>query len=193
MVPNHCVAAYVLGHLERMLEQAVQHFADTACFPGRLVCLFQLAQDLRLSHDHRVQSAGYAQHVFDRAGVRMGVNITVEFVFPATVIAGKPVDGPFPVSGVQGAINLGAVAGGQDGSLVNAVFACQLVEGVTQHGLVECYFFAYLQGCGRMVETESQKRHIINPDITPVRLLVRVDSLSRCRISISGYNRGDVQ
>ena len=61
VVPNHGVAAYVLGYLERMLEQAVQHFADTACFPGRLVCLFQLAQDLRLSHDHRVQAAGYAQ------------------------------------------------------------------------------------------------------------------------------------
>ena len=142
-----------------MLEQPVKQFTGAACLPGGLVRLLELSEYLGFSDHHRIQSAGHTQHVLDRAGAGMGIKIAMQFVFPATVKSGKPVDRPGLIGSIQVAVNFSAVAGGQDSGLVDVCVPGQFGERLRQHVLAEGHFFAHLQGSSRMVETKSQKRH----------------------------------
>src|SRR5262249_28590950 len=60
------VAAYLFGDVERLLEQLVQHQPER---PSRLRGahrLLHLTQDLRLTQDHGIEPARYAESMLDR-------------------------------------------------------------------------------------------------------------------------------
>jgi hypothetical protein len=55
-----------LGHPQRRLEGRVGQGADTARGRGQFVCLFHLAEDLRLADDHAVEAGGHREQVTDK-------------------------------------------------------------------------------------------------------------------------------
>ena len=57
------LGAHALGHRERLVEAAMQHAPRRADGRGHRVLLLQLAEDLRLADDHRVEARGDAEEV----------------------------------------------------------------------------------------------------------------------------------
>ena len=109
--------AYFLGDGKRALEQLRQRAAQCARRVGGAHRVFHLAQDLRLAQDHRVQPAGDAKGVARSMGVLQHIGVGTKFVGLDAAGVGQPGQCALQFRLVTGAINLGAVAGGDDRSL----------------------------------------------------------------------------
>ena len=64
-----CLGPHTLGHRERRLEQAVEHRSGAAGLLRRAIGVLELAQDLRLAEDHRVETGRDAKGVRDRGAL----------------------------------------------------------------------------------------------------------------------------
>ena len=160
------LGAHFLGHRERALEQlvqvAAQHVGILRHARGRL----HLAQDLGFAQHHGIQPAGHAEGVAHGALVGQQVQVLgqVAFAVHAPVAAdpfGQCLTGL--VGGVGLAVDLGPVAGGQDGG-----FGGQRLQVATQIGqgradrLLRGEGELLTQRHGRrvVVESERQQRHV---------------------------------
>ena len=132
MAADAGVAANPLRHHKRVLEQAPEQFADAARARGAVVGLLQLPQDLRLAHEHGVQAAGHAQNVLDRLIARMAIDERLQGVARAAVKRGEPVQRPLAARRRQIAIDLGAVAGGENRRLADIALPRQLGQSPRQ-------------------------------------------------------------
>ena len=97
-----------------------------AVFLGGAHGVLHLAEDLRLADDHRVKAAGNAEGVADGFRLVMGIDVGRQFVARHLVVMGQPVD--HHVGRLGGAVDLGAVAGGQDGHLAHRPLARQVAS-----------------------------------------------------------------
>ena len=74
---------------------------------------------MRLAQHHGVQTAGHPEGVARGQGIAQAVGVAAQGMDGDTAALGQPVQGPFDLRVAAGAINLGAVAGRDDGSLGN--------------------------------------------------------------------------
>ncbi len=126
--------------------------------------LFHLPEDLRLAQDHGVETAGDAKRMTHRLLVRQGVEVLVEAVVADAVMLADPLRQRLAglAGGVRLAVDLGAIAGGQDGRFRRKSFQALAqvrqgaADGVDRR---ERDLLTKRQRRCRMVESEGQQCH----------------------------------
>jgi hypothetical protein len=78
-----------LADAQRLLHQLVQQPTDALRLDGRLVCLAQLAEDLRLADHHRIETGGDPEGVVDRGLVVVDVEVRRQFAGGPTRVPGE--------------------------------------------------------------------------------------------------------
>ena len=74
---NVGLGANLFGDIERLLKGLVQTAAGMFMLERKLVGLFELTENFRLAQDHRVESAGDLEQVFDTLRFAQGINLVV--------------------------------------------------------------------------------------------------------------------
>ena len=111
-LPMSVVRTYFLGDCERALEQPIQHQAKRARGFRGAHRLFHLAEDLRLTQHHRIQSRCDAKSVRHRLVVGQCVQVGRKCVGGKVMRGTKPPCYRLRRTAVK--VHLGAIAGGQD-------------------------------------------------------------------------------
>ena len=112
-------AAHLFGHGEGALEQLRQGAAQRARLIGNAHRIFELPQNLRLAQHHRVQTAGHSEGVARCLGIAQGVGVAAQRMGGDAAALRQPVQGAFNFRLATGAVDLGSVAGGDDGGFGN--------------------------------------------------------------------------
>ncbi len=99
---------------------------------SRAALNLHLPQDLRLAEHHRIEPRGDPEGVADGAPVRMLVEERLDAVAGQVVVVAQPPDQRLGIGVLLVAIDLGAVAGGQDGGLANGLPAPEAVQRILQ-------------------------------------------------------------
>jgi len=110
------LGTHALADLEALAEQLVEHAAARPVAEGVVVGFFDLAEDLGLAQNHRVERCDNAEQVLDDRLALMDVQIADEFVAVQVVIVGHEVDdcGGAVVTRRGDRVDLRAVARGDD-------------------------------------------------------------------------------
>jgi hypothetical protein len=149
--------AHPLGGGKRRLEQLVERRTRAARFLRHAIGVLQLTENLRLAQDHRIQSRGDVESVFDRA---LGL-VDVQARGQIEIIAVMPLEPLRQLRSAGGSrpVHLGAIAGGKDDHLSDAGFLLQRAQCRLQPLLGECHFFAQCERCGLVIDTEDAEWH----------------------------------
>ena len=123
------VSAHPFGHREGFLEQALQGSFHRIRLLGVGVGLLDLPQDLRLPEHQGVEAAGHPHQVPHRFLVLVPVDGGEHLARLQRVEPLQPVQHLLPLPLLQAAIELGAVAGGDDHRLADARLLHQLTQG----------------------------------------------------------------
>ena len=115
MGANFGAGAHFFGHRKRALEQLVQGGAQGAHFIGGTYRVFHLAQDLGFTQHHRIQAARHPKGVASGIGVFQGICVGVQVLGRHATRLGQPVQCLLQRGRRPSAINLGAVASGENG------------------------------------------------------------------------------
>jgi hypothetical protein len=156
--------AHFLGDGERALEQLVQRAAQRAGGFGRAHGVFHLAEDLRFAQHHRVEPAGHAEGVARGLVVVQGVGMRAQQGRGHAAALRQPAEGVVERDVLGGAIDLRAVAGGDDRGLDLGVVAGGkgTAQALQRRGdLVEREreTTAQIERRGRVVQAKSPDRH----------------------------------
>jgi hypothetical protein len=151
--------AHVLRHRERALEQPVEDQAQRTGGLSAAHRLLHLAEDLRLAEHHRIQAAGDAKSVRHRAILRQRVDVRLERVGGHTMKVLEPARDGRGIGGVD--VDLGPVAGRQNGRFVDARLRDQVAQRGAQGVRLERNLLAHLDRRGRMVQTQGVERHVL--------------------------------
>ncbi len=132
--------------------------AERAVFFSSAHRILHLAENLRLADDHRIESAGHPKSVAD--GLRLVVRVDVgrQFFAADLVVMGQPVDDDIGRFGR--AVDLGAVAGGQDRHLAHRPVTRQIAQRMTQFVGAKRHPLADGERCGVMVYAEGKNHRI---------------------------------
>ena len=159
-----------LGGGERVLEEAGQDRAAGLAVDGGAVGVLDLAQDLRLAHDHRVEGRRHPQHVLH--GLAFGE--FVEVVFEARLVAGACPSQVAPEERAQAMArsvevarerhDLDAIAGGDQHRLVDLVGADELLQ--RRRHVVHGQPLAHLERGAPVVQADEDDLHAKNS--TPI-------------------------
>ena len=143
-----------------MLEQLVEQLADGAGLLGGAVGLFDLPEDLRFAQHQGVEAAGDAQDVAHRLTVGVGIDVGRDLLCAEAVEVLEPLHHRRLVFALQPAIDLGAVAGGEDGRLLYHARCGQLLQGLRHRLRGERHPFPYLYGGGAVVQAKGEQCHV---------------------------------
>ncbi len=153
------IGAHLLGHRKGMLEQTAQQAVHAAGLRGALVGAFHLTENLRFAEDHGIQAGGHAQDVAHRVGVLQVIEIGPQRTFIQVMKAAQPVDhGPALVL-LAAHVQFGAVAGGEDGGLLDARQPGQLAQGLLHPLRGEHHAFAEFHRGSAMIDAERDQGH----------------------------------
>ena len=125
--------AHFLGNRKAALEQLVERGAQRTRMLGCAHCVLHLSQNLRLAQHHRVQPAGNAESMAGDRAVFQRVRMRAQHFAADTAAVRQPVQRVVHRGMVASAVNLGAVAGGNDGGFdtpVRIVLAQRLAQAV---------------------------------------------------------------
>ena len=106
----------LFGDRKRALEQLAQRGAQRAGLFGGTHGILELPQDLWLAQHHGIQPAGHSKGVAGGHPVLQCVGVRAQERWRHATRVGKPVEGGLQFGVFTGAIDLGTVAGGDDGS-----------------------------------------------------------------------------
>jgi hypothetical protein len=149
--------AHFLGYGKGALEQLVQQQAQGAGFFSGLHRLFHLTQNLGFAQHHRIQPGGDAERVLRGLFLRQRIEVRREFVPADLVEIGQPLRHRIGGGGV--AIQLGAVAGRQNGDFAGVPGFRQIVQRLHQLLGAERHLLADGERRGVMVNPECEKLH----------------------------------
>jgi hypothetical protein len=153
-------AAHFLGDRERALEHLLQGRAKGARTFGLAHRLFQLAEDLRLAEDHRVEPAGDAKRMPGGRGAFHHVGVRAQGLARHPADARQPVDGRAHHFRLGADVELGAVAGRDDRDLADPVMAgAERLQGGGKLLRREREAAAQVQRRGRVVEPQREDAH----------------------------------
>ena len=129
-------------------------------FQRRLIGLLHLAEDLGFSQHHRVQSADHAAEVARGRGFLLPVEVGGRVVIQRDFLREMADEQLKRGRGrCRGEIELGAVAGGNDDRLADAVQFQQLARRLAELRLAHGESFAHLHRCRLVIEAEAEKFH----------------------------------
>ncbi|MNN05501.1 hypothetical protein D3C81_1182640 [compost metagenome] len=162
------LAAHFLRHGEGALEQLVQVGAQRAGLAGGAHCVLELAQDLRFAKHHRVQPAGHAERVTHGFGLGQRIQMGGQFAGRHVVMLGQPAQRVLEAvrTGLQhigGAVDLGTVAGREDGGLGAAAagqVGAQRAQGRFDLLKRKRHALAERDGCRRVIDTDREQLHL---------------------------------
>ena len=145
--------AHLFGHRERALEELGERGAQSACLVSHSHRVFELPQDLRLAQHHAVQATGHAEGMAGGFLVFQAVGVGAQFVGRDAAALGQPGEGMVQRGFIACAVDLGAVAGGDDGRFRGACHAlaqpvelrCDLVTGERKPA-------PHIQRCGGVID-----------------------------------------
>ena len=159
MRANARVGANALGDGEGLLEQAVERIAQAARVARRLPGFLDLAEDLRLAEDHRIQPGGHAEQMPNGAAVDMLIQVAGQRVGLESVVSGQPVrDRGFPALGNLG-VDFGPIAGRQQGRFLDALERRQRGQRRRQRDGIHRHLLAQGERGGLVVEAEGDQGH----------------------------------
>ena len=118
-----------------------------------------MSQHLWFTKDHGIEATGDAQHVFDRVGVGMRVQVGLYLVMTDTVKTRQPLYRPGAGMIIDTAVDLGAVAGGENGRFLDFTHARQILEGIGHDFAGKTQLFTQFQWRGGMVQAVCQNTH----------------------------------
>ena len=116
-------AAHFLGHREAALEQLVQRAAQGACVLCGAHGVLHLAQDLGLAQHHGIEPAGHAEGMARHMAVFQQIGVRAQQFGRDAAAVGQPVQRMVHGRHFGRAVDLGTVAGGENGGLDGAVLA----------------------------------------------------------------------
>ncbi|MNS93288.1 hypothetical protein D3C72_1274500 [compost metagenome] len=149
---------HFLGHRERALEHLVQQGAQRPGFAGGAHGVFHLTDDLGFTQHHGIQAAGHAESVTHGVVLMMAVQVWAQRAGVQAVVFSQPGGQLIGNVAVSGAIDLGAVTGGQDGGFADGTAECRTqafqrgLDQIDGHG----HAFANRNRRGRVVQTEGK-------------------------------------
>ena len=153
------VGAYLLGDAEGVLVEAVEDGPQGARLAGAPVRFLHLAEDLRLPQDHGIQPRGHPQQVTYRRLVRVDVHVRLDLALVQPMVVGEPAADGGGVLQLAGAIEFGAVAGGEDGGLVHRRLGDQVAQRLGDALRREGDPLTDFHRCGLVVDAEGEKAH----------------------------------
>jgi len=126
---------------------------------GRTVGILQLAENLRLPEDQRVESRRDGEDVL-HGGRPVQFIAALAQVVPGLMIALQPV-GQLAAAGsaIDDAVHLGAVAGGHDEAFLHARPGAQVVQRLGEPRGVENDAFPDFHGRSSMIQAQDEDRH----------------------------------
>jgi len=157
------LGAHLFGDRERALEQLVEQGADGAGFVGRTHRLLHLAEDLRFAEHHRIEAAGHAECMADRVLLGQRIQMGRDLFGLELVVIGQPFRdlrmGVGDRSGIERAIQLGAVAGRDNGRFLHRLpeRRAQARQRAADRFGRETHALADRKRCGVMVESEREQ------------------------------------
>ena len=152
--------AHFLGHRERALEHLLQRAAQGAGGIGLAHRLLELAEDLRLAEHHRVEPAGDPEGMAGRRRPFEHVGMRTQGVARHAAHAGQPVDGRLHGLSVGTHVDLGTIAGGDDGDLVDTLQPrAKTLQRLDQLLRREREPAAQIERRGRVVEPQGEDAH----------------------------------
>ena len=173
-----------LGDCERPLEHLLQGGAERAGTVRLAHRLFQLTQDLRLAQHHRVETAGDPEGVTRRGGSLEHIGVGTQGLAGDIADLGEPFDGGIDCRRIRPDIELGPVAGRDDGDFGNPLVArAERLQRDRELLRREGEAAAQVEGRGGVVEAESKDAHgqiiKLEPDgiackRTPIRAFPRL-------------------
>ena len=136
---------------------ALAHESHRAHLFGGAHGVLDLAEDLRLAEHHRIETGGDAERVTHGLLARQRAQMRLQVVGVDAVIVGQPLERLRRIA--RRAIQLGAVAGGQDRGFARRPRLEQLGERILQLLGAERHALADGERRGFMVETEGEELH----------------------------------
>src|SRR5579872_2585039 len=143
-----------LGNVKGTRQKRVHEAVDCPFLLRDGVGGFELAENLRLAHHHRIEAGGDTEEVCDGVAVGEGVEVRPHPLALYAARAGQEsVDHALVVRLVVGAgdRDLHAIAGGEDHSFDNAGTATEVFQGVRYGPFFKREAFAYLYRCTAMI------------------------------------------
>src|SRR6267154_1112255 len=151
------VAAHLLRHRERALEEFVEERSECAGGLGDADRLLHLAQDLRFADHHGVEAGGDAERVPHRFAVREGVEIRLQLLRLDAVIAGEPLERGLRFA--QRTVELGAIARRKDCDFLDRLALSQLRKRRSKAIGLKHHPLADRKRSGLEVQSEGEKLH----------------------------------
>ena len=119
--------------------------------------LLHLAQDLRLAQHHGIETGRHAEGVLHRFGAVQRVGIGLYCCRLQAMVVRQPFQRGLRVIGV--AIELGAVAGGENRCLLHRLVRDEVVQRLPQTLAMESDVLADGEGGGGVVNAEGKQMH----------------------------------
>ena len=135
----------------------MQHPTERASGFGGFRRLFHLTKDLRFAQHHRVEASSDPEGMADGGFARQLVQVIGHCAGRQPVKVGKPVNCRIRTLGV--AIDLGAVAGGQDRSFRHRTLLDQIAQRVVDALSRKRHPLANIQRGALVVEAKGEQRH----------------------------------
>ncbi len=135
------LGAHGFRHREGALEKLVEEEPERARCLRRAHRLLELAEDLGFAQHHRIEAACHPEGVLDRALLRQTVEIGLDLSGLQAVVVGHPVDRRGRLVGV--AVDLGAIAGRDDGRFLDRAVIHQVAQGFDQLFGVKYHLLAH--------------------------------------------------
>jgi hypothetical protein len=159
---NRCAAdvgmrAHVLGDGKRALEQAVEHQPQRSRRRGSLHRLLHLAQDLRLTQDHRIESARDAERVRNGPFLRQRVDVLRQRRPGHAMERLEPLHDRLGLGAME--VNLGPIAGRQNRRLLDLRLPEEIAQCGAQRIDLERDPLPHLERRGAVVKAECVERH----------------------------------
>ncbi len=156
------IRADPLGDRKRVLEKALQRRIEGAGMPGDRIGILDLAENLRLAENHRFEPGGHAEQVPHGIGIVVAVEEFLDVRAMQLPMSMQPVEWRGLGAGFDIAVQLGAVAGREDGRFTHAGLRNQLDQGAS--GGVRRKRRPLAQGdrCANVIESESDQGHACN-------------------------------
>ena len=140
-----CLVAGATTHADRVSEEPIQVGAGGAVRPRLVRRDSDLAQDLGLPQHHRVEARRHPEQVAHRLGAGVGVEVGFDRLTAGVPVGAQKIHQRFGAAAVgEGCVDLGAVAGAQDGALEGV--ASQQVESLREPLRARRQQLAHLDG-----------------------------------------------
>ena len=149
--------AYPLGHRKRPRKQGLQSRMHCAQAARHGVSFFDLSQDLRLAHDHRIQAGGHTKNMPHSLALPELIDMGMQCIGAYAEVAAQELAqvGSLAAAGEQ----LDPVAGGEHHAFIHSWLLHQGANGIGQSCLRDGQPLPHIERCAVVVHANELKIH----------------------------------